>query len=176
VVRHGLVRAVVEMKQRNPNWGCPRIAQQIALAFHSRQCCGPTGSWWSSHESFRHREHGNFGLFFTAALARIDLGGRRMIRAPSSLTITPSLRVSRTRSTCSTSHSGLRMPIECLSSKPRGEVASHRRGSQTAPGYNLCVHFAFHGAIRLVVRPRAGGKTSGRAMRRGPRRRANFPG
>src|SRR6202008_3340164 len=29
-----LVRAVVEMKQRNPSWGCPRIAQQIALAFH----------------------------------------------------------------------------------------------------------------------------------------------
>jgi len=29
-----LVRAVVEMKQRNPNWGCPRIAQQMALAFH----------------------------------------------------------------------------------------------------------------------------------------------
>jgi transposase len=29
-----LTRAVVEMKQRNPNWGCPRIAQQIALAFH----------------------------------------------------------------------------------------------------------------------------------------------
>jgi putative transposase len=29
-----LVRAVVEMKQRNLNWGCPRIAQQIALAFH----------------------------------------------------------------------------------------------------------------------------------------------
>ena len=28
-----LVHAVVEMKQRNPNWGCPRIAQQIALAF-----------------------------------------------------------------------------------------------------------------------------------------------
>src|SRR5438034_3131240 len=24
-----LIRAVVEMKQRNPNWGCPRIAQQI---------------------------------------------------------------------------------------------------------------------------------------------------
>ena len=22
------------MKQRNPNWGCPRIAQQMALAFH----------------------------------------------------------------------------------------------------------------------------------------------
>jgi len=29
-----LIRAVVDMKQRNPNWGCPRIAQQIALAFH----------------------------------------------------------------------------------------------------------------------------------------------
>jgi hypothetical protein len=29
-----LIRAVVEMKQRNPNWGSPRIAQQIALAFN----------------------------------------------------------------------------------------------------------------------------------------------
>jgi len=29
-----LIHAVVEIKQRNPNWGCPRIAQQIALAFH----------------------------------------------------------------------------------------------------------------------------------------------
>jgi hypothetical protein len=29
-----LIHAVVEMKQRKPNWGCPRIAQQIALAFH----------------------------------------------------------------------------------------------------------------------------------------------
>jgi|SRR5271157_643064 len=28
-----LVEAVVQMKQRNPTWGCPRIAQQIALAF-----------------------------------------------------------------------------------------------------------------------------------------------
>jgi putative transposase len=28
-----LIGAVVEMKQRNPSWGCPRIAQQIALAF-----------------------------------------------------------------------------------------------------------------------------------------------
>jgi len=25
--------AVVEMKQRNPTWECPRIAQQITLAF-----------------------------------------------------------------------------------------------------------------------------------------------
>ena len=29
-----LIHAVVEMKQRNPHWGCPRIAQQIALAFN----------------------------------------------------------------------------------------------------------------------------------------------
>src|SRR6266850_3159927 len=28
-----LVEAVIEMKQRNPSWGYPRIAQQIALAF-----------------------------------------------------------------------------------------------------------------------------------------------
>ena len=27
-----LIHAVVEMKQRNPNWGCPRVAQQVALA------------------------------------------------------------------------------------------------------------------------------------------------
>jgi len=28
-----LIDAVVEMKRRNPGWGCRRIAQQIALAF-----------------------------------------------------------------------------------------------------------------------------------------------
>jgi putative transposase len=28
-----LIEAGVQMKQRNPTWGCPRIAQQIALAF-----------------------------------------------------------------------------------------------------------------------------------------------
>ena len=28
-----VICVVVEMKQRNPNWGCPRIAQQIGLAF-----------------------------------------------------------------------------------------------------------------------------------------------
>src|SRR5262249_33581688 len=28
-----LIDAVVAMKQRNPSWGCPRIAQQISLAF-----------------------------------------------------------------------------------------------------------------------------------------------
>src|SRR5213592_4652284 len=28
-----LIEAVVQMKQRNPSWGCPRIAQQIASAF-----------------------------------------------------------------------------------------------------------------------------------------------
>jgi putative transposase len=28
-----LIDAAVQMKQRNPTWGCPRIAQQMALAF-----------------------------------------------------------------------------------------------------------------------------------------------
>ena len=28
-----VIAAIVDMKQRNPTWGCPRIAQQIALAF-----------------------------------------------------------------------------------------------------------------------------------------------
>jgi putative transposase len=28
-----LIEAIVEMKRRNPTWGCPRIAQQITLAF-----------------------------------------------------------------------------------------------------------------------------------------------
>ena len=28
-----LIRAVVEMKRRNPSWGCPQIAEQINLAF-----------------------------------------------------------------------------------------------------------------------------------------------
>jgi hypothetical protein len=28
-----LIDTVVEMKRRNPGWGCPRIAQQVALAF-----------------------------------------------------------------------------------------------------------------------------------------------
>jgi putative transposase len=28
-----IIRAVVEMKERNPTWGCPRIADQINLAF-----------------------------------------------------------------------------------------------------------------------------------------------
>jgi transposase InsO family protein len=28
-----VIVAVVDMKRRNPSWGCPRIAQQIALAF-----------------------------------------------------------------------------------------------------------------------------------------------
>ena len=28
-----VVAAVIDMKRRNPTWGCPRIAQQIALAF-----------------------------------------------------------------------------------------------------------------------------------------------
>ena len=56
-----LIHAVVEMKQRNPHWGCPRIAQQIALAFnleidkdvvrrilanHSRPRTDSAGSSW----------------------------------------------------------------------------------------------------------------------------------
>ena len=28
-----LIQAVVEMKRRNPTWGCPQIAEQINLAF-----------------------------------------------------------------------------------------------------------------------------------------------
>src|SRR6267143_6620303 len=28
-----LIDAVIEMKRRNPSWGCPRIADQITLAF-----------------------------------------------------------------------------------------------------------------------------------------------
>ena len=31
--RKRLIDAVVAMKRRNPRWGCPRIAQQIVLAF-----------------------------------------------------------------------------------------------------------------------------------------------
>jgi putative transposase len=31
--RREVIAAVVDMKQRNPTWGCPRIAQQITLAF-----------------------------------------------------------------------------------------------------------------------------------------------
>jgi hypothetical protein len=28
-----VVTAVIDVKRRNPTWGCPRIAQQITLAF-----------------------------------------------------------------------------------------------------------------------------------------------
>jgi len=31
-----LIDAVVELKRRNPNWGCPRIAQQITWAFGAK--------------------------------------------------------------------------------------------------------------------------------------------
>src|SRR5438105_3808044 len=56
-----LLEAVVQMKQRNPTWGCPRIAQEIALAFgipidkdavrrilasHYRPKQGPGGPSW----------------------------------------------------------------------------------------------------------------------------------
>ena len=35
-----VVTAVIDMKRRNPTWGCPRIAQQITLAFgiHQQGC------------------------------------------------------------------------------------------------------------------------------------------
>ena len=33
VPKEELIDVVVAMKRRNPNWGCPRIAQQIGLAF-----------------------------------------------------------------------------------------------------------------------------------------------
>src|ERR1700716_4316735 len=33
---HEVIAAVVDMKRRNPTWGCPRIAQQIALTFAIR--------------------------------------------------------------------------------------------------------------------------------------------
>jgi hypothetical protein len=58
-----LMRAVVEMKPRNPTWGCPHIADQINLAFgtyinkhvvrrilatHYRPQPGSDGpSWWT---------------------------------------------------------------------------------------------------------------------------------
>src|SRR5215468_7737053 len=56
-----LIRAVVEMKKRNPTWGCPQIADQINLAFgtsinkdvvrrilavHSRRKPGADGPSW----------------------------------------------------------------------------------------------------------------------------------
>ena len=36
-----LVDAIVEMKRRNPTWGCPRIAQQIGLTFDIQISTGP---------------------------------------------------------------------------------------------------------------------------------------
>jgi hypothetical protein len=52
-----LIDAVVEMKRRNPRWGCPRIAEQITLAFrcrhrqrrrtpHRRLWCSPGNRRW----------------------------------------------------------------------------------------------------------------------------------
>src|SRR6266850_766165 len=39
---HEVVAAIVDMKRRNPSWGCPRIAQQIAfgLRYSHQQGCG----------------------------------------------------------------------------------------------------------------------------------------
>jgi hypothetical protein len=33
-----LIRAVLEMKKRNPTWGCPQIADQINLASFRKRC------------------------------------------------------------------------------------------------------------------------------------------
>ena len=56
-----LIDAIVEMKRHNPQWGCPRMAQQLALAFgveidkdvvrrilatHYRPQCDPEGPSW----------------------------------------------------------------------------------------------------------------------------------
>ena len=40
-----LIDAVVSMKRRNPSWGCPRIAQQIAIAFGVEVEDGWTRPW-----------------------------------------------------------------------------------------------------------------------------------
>jgi putative transposase len=40
-----VIAAVVQMKQRNPTWGCPRIAQQIAgFRYSNQQGCGSADS------------------------------------------------------------------------------------------------------------------------------------
>ncbi len=41
-----VIAAVIDMKRRNPTWGCPRIAQQIALALRHchQQGCGAAHS------------------------------------------------------------------------------------------------------------------------------------
>ena len=76
----GLIDAIVDMKQRNPSWGCPRIAQQLALAFGASvdkdivrrvlvnlyrpkpDSCGPSwltflGQWPKSKRRPMHRCH-----------------------------------------------------------------------------------------------------------------------
>jgi hypothetical protein len=40
-----LIDAIVDTKQRNPSWGCPRIAQQVALAFGSSIKTLSDASW-----------------------------------------------------------------------------------------------------------------------------------
>jgi hypothetical protein len=41
-----LIRAVVEMKQRNTSWGCPQIAEQINLAFGTSINKDGFGGFW----------------------------------------------------------------------------------------------------------------------------------
>jgi putative transposase len=56
-----VIAAVVDMKQRNPSWGCPRIAQQITLAFGIPS----TGMWcdgfWRLGTSRNHAPRGRPG-------------------------------------------------------------------------------------------------------------------
>ena len=78
-----LVTAIVEMKQRNPVWGCPRIAQQIGLAFdiqidkdvvrrvlatHYRPDTDSSGPSWLT--SLGHAKDSLCGMFNEAIRAR----------------------------------------------------------------------------------------------------------
>jgi hypothetical protein len=51
-----LIDVVVAMKQRNPTWGCRRIAQQISLAFarryRQRRCTQDSCSAFSAKDGF----------------------------------------------------------------------------------------------------------------------------
>src|SRR5205085_9861702 len=95
-----LIRAVVEMKQRNPNWGWPRIAQQIALAFQIqidkdvvRRISRPSppagpGFRWSLLADFpgpherQPLEHGSIPVRVGHAADPLGPGGHGSIHAP----------------------------------------------------------------------------------------------
>jgi hypothetical protein len=57
-----VITAVVDMKRRNPTWGCPRIAQQIALAFGIRitkDVCGEFSPFGTARNQTRRGRHGS---------------------------------------------------------------------------------------------------------------------